>query len=104
MTQCIQLYRYWSVLKNYVASKRHPEAGMSERHLVAEVINLAAMYVPIESMSDYSTRNYEGSENIDKGKGRAIGKIETIFLDRTSWIQAHQYVLANSDEVAPYRE
>lgn len=80
LTQVIKLCRYWSVLKNYVASKRHLEAGIAERHLVAEVINLAAMYLPIESMSDYSTRNYEGSENICKGIGCPFGKIETIHL------------------------
>lgn len=95
-------------MKGYVRNKARPEGCIAEAYIADECMIFCARYLDkVESREDMSNKNYDGGqEETHKGlpifstSGRILGAEEVIYLDHQQWIQAHQYVLFNCDEVA----
>ena len=73
-------------------NRAHPEASIANGYLMAECMNFCARYLnEVETKSNRPIRNDDG--------GNKFGR-----LDDISWIQAHRYVLVNTEVVIQFRE
>lgn len=75
-------------------NKAHPEGSIAEGYLAEECMTFCSRYLDsVETIFNRPARNIDGS----------IGAISHIHLDQKTWMQAHRYVLFNSNEVNPFR-
>lgn len=85
----------------YVRNRARPEGCIAKGALMEECMTFCARYLKdIETKSTRPDRNYSGEDNM----GSHFGIETPFFLDRLSMEQAHRYLLASTDAVAPYRE
>ncbi|KAL9441880.1 hypothetical protein AB3S75_020389 [Citrus x aurantiifolia] len=88
-------------LKKYVRNRAHPEASIANGYLMAECMNFCARYLnEVETKSNRPIRNDDGGNKF----GRPFGKGVRVRLDDISWVQAHRYVLVNTEVVTQFRE
>ncbi|KAL7214822.1 hypothetical protein ACSBR1_027078 [Camellia fascicularis] len=91
--------RYLLTLKQYVRNRARPEGSIAKGYLMEECMNFCAQYLnDVETKSSRPVRNYSGDDNL----GHAIGENTTFYLDNTSWVQAHRYILFNTSAVQPF--
>lgn len=89
------LNRYLLRLKSYVRNKAHPEASIAEGYIAEECLIFCSRYLEsVETVFNRPIRNVDD----------ATGAMSNIQLDSTEWVQAHRYVLFNSNEIIPFRE
>ncbi|TXG61774.1 hypothetical protein EZV62_013137 [Acer yangbiense] len=88
--------RYLSTLKRYVRNRAHPEASIAKGCLMEECTNFCSRY-----LNDVETK-WNRPPRIDGRFNKRKGV--RIHLDEITWVQAHRYVLVNSDVVTPFRE
>lgn len=88
-------------LKKYVRNRARPEGSIANGYLVEECMTFVSRYLnDVESKENRPPRNYDD----DCEFGKPLGKgISTVF-DHVTIIQAHRWVLANCDDLQPYRE
>lgn len=92
--------RYLLTLKKYVRNRSHPEGSIAEGYLAEECLTFCTRYLhDVDTKLTRPIRNYEGDLT-----GRHLGKGKLFLLDNIEWEQAHRYVLANSNAIAPFRE
>ncbi|XP_038706800.1 uncharacterized protein LOC120002208 isoform X2 [Tripterygium wilfordii] len=93
--------RYLLTLKQYVRNRARPEASMAKGYLMEECMNFCAQYLQdVETKSNRPARNYEGSENI----GHAVGGENTFILDDNTLVQAHRYILFNTESIEDFKD
>ncbi|GJU46596.1 putative transposase-associated domain-containing protein [Tanacetum coccineum] len=93
--------RYLLTLKMYVRNRARPEGCIAKGALMEECMTFCARYLKdIETKSTRPDQNYSGEDNM----GSHFGIETPFFLDHLSMEQAHRYLLASTDAVAPYRE
>mgnify|MGYP003702832643 FL=1 len=91
--------RYFLTLKQYVCNRAHPKGSIAKGYLMGKCMNFCAQYLnDVETKSNRPVRNYSGDDNL----GRAVGESTSFYLDNTSWVQAHRYVLFNTSAVQPF--
>ncbi|KAG2371826.1 uncharacterized protein HKW66_Vig0239470 [Vigna angularis] len=92
--------RYMKILKGYVKNQYRPEGSMIERYIAEESIEFCSEYmakanpigVPRTSwLSRYST-------------SKSIRGVNVVTKSREELMQAHLYILNNTDEVIPFLE
>ncbi|KAF7126990.1 hypothetical protein RHSIM_Rhsim11G0013600 [Rhododendron simsii] len=94
--------KYLLTLKKYVRNMSHPEGSIAEGYLTEQCLTFCTRYLQLHDVETKLSRpiqNYDGEHG-----GRGLGKGKLFELDNVAWVQAHRYVLANSDVVAPFRE
>lgn len=93
--------RFLLTLKLYVRNRAHPEASIAKAIVAEECMTFCTQY-----LSDIETRSNRPRRNDDEGveSGRFVGREENITLDYISRVQAHRYVLFNTEDVRPYLE
>ncbi|KAL7185008.1 hypothetical protein ACSBR2_027032 [Camellia fascicularis] len=90
--------RYLLTLKQHVHNRGHPEGSIAKGYLMEECINFCAQYLnDMETKSSRPVRNYSGGNNL----GYVVGENTSFYLDNTSWVQAHRYILFNTSAVTP---
>ncbi|XP_058210406.1 uncharacterized protein LOC131322874 isoform X1 [Rhododendron vialii] len=88
------IHRYLHHLKSYVRNKACPEGSIVEGYIAEECLTFCSRYLDtVETVFNRPPRNVEGS----------TGLISHFELDQKSWMQAHRYVLFNTDEITPFR-
>ncbi|KAK9190604.1 hypothetical protein WN943_019211 [Citrus x changshan-huyou] len=88
-------------LKKYVRNRAHPEASIANGYLMAKCMNFCARYLnEVETKSNRPIRNDDGGNKF----GHPFGKGVRVRLDDISWVQAHRYVLVNTEAVTQFRE
>ena len=86
-------------------NRAHPEGSIAEGYLMEECMNFCARYLDdVETKSNRPIQNYDGGANPSKLSGRPLGKEERFLIYNVTWVQAHRYVLMNSDVITPFRE
>ena len=89
--------RYMKILKGYVKNQYRPEASIVQRYIAEEAIEFCTNYLSeVEPIGLPKTR-YHG---IGLGRGTRGAKVVTMCRDEV--LQAHLYILNNSEEVIPY--
>ena len=89
------LNRYLLRLKSYVYNRAHVEASIAEGYIAEECLIFCSRYLEsVETVFNRPIRNVDD----------ATGAMSNIQLDSTEWVQAHRYVLFNSNEIIPFRE
>jgi hypothetical protein len=87
---CRFLGRYKFTVRNRVAL----EGSMAEGYIAAELLTLCSRYlVNTPTFHNRPLRNLEESR----------GAVTSINLDGNTLMQAHRYILFNSDEFLPFR-
>lgn len=85
----------------YVRNRARPEGCIAKGALMEECMTFCARYLKdIETKSTRPDRNYSGEDNL----GSHFGIEAPFFLDHMSMEQAHRYLLASTDAIAPYKE
>ncbi|XP_027364391.1 uncharacterized protein LOC113871494 [Abrus precatorius] len=89
--------RYMKILKGYVKNQHRPEASIIERYIAEEAIEFCTEYMSqAESIGIPKTRH----EGRTAGKGTIGIKLKSMMREEV--LQAHLYILNNTDEVLPY--
>ena len=85
------------IFKGYVKNPYRPEASIVERYIAEEVIEFCTTYMlEVDAIGVPRTR-YEGRQ---EGKGTRGVKI--VRKDQQQVLQAHLYILNNTDDALPY--
>nr|XP_017219141.1 PREDICTED: uncharacterized protein LOC108196387 isoform X2 [Daucus carota subsp. sativus] len=106
--------RFLRHLKNNIKNKARVEGSMCNAYLVEEASTFCSHYfeqhvqtkhrkVPRNDSSG-GGENFEGNFSIFSHPGRASGCANVRYLDDREYMAAHNYVLLNCPEVAPYTE
>nr|XP_004492197.1 uncharacterized protein LOC101504131 [Cicer arietinum] len=89
--------RYMKILKGYVKNPHRPESSIVERYIAEEAIEFCSDYMSkAEAIGIPRSRN----EGICVGNGIRGLKLKS--MGREEVLQAHLYILNNTDEVQPY--
>ncbi|CAN1279776.1 hypothetical protein LINPERPRIM_LOCUS17158 [Linum perenne] len=104
--------RYLMTLKAHVTNRAHPEASIAEWNIANESIEYCSRYFEdVETRFNRPARNNDEMDHVSMTdapinmiSGRSIGKVSNVTLDEKTIIQAHRYVLYNSDVVQPFIE
>ena len=89
--------RYMKILKGYVKNQYRPEASIVERYIAEEAIEFCTEYMSqAESIGIPKTRH----EGRSAGKGTIGTQLKSMMREEV--LQAHLYILNNTDEVLPY--
>lgn len=93
--------RYLLTLKLYVRNRTHPEASIANGYIAEECMTFCSRY-----LEDAETKLNRPTRNDDGGKisGRHMGKEVDFTLDYVTRMQAHRYILFNTEELEPYME
>ncbi|XP_021775990.1 uncharacterized protein LOC110739815 [Chenopodium quinoa] len=105
-----KIKKYLQTLQSYVRNKSCPEASIANGALAVECLGFCARYMQdVETKENRPSRNDEGNGNdVHKGlsifslKCRAMSKKRNYKPDYYVIEQAHNYVLANCEEVQVY--
>lgn len=104
--------RYLFTLKSYVRNRNYPEGSIAEGYIANECITHCSRYFEgVETRFNQPARNDDTIELTPMPDaplpiilGRLIGKVKNIIFDNQTLMQAHRYVLYNSDLVTPFIE
>lgn len=94
--------------KSFVRTRSHPEGSIAEGYIFDETLTFCSRYLHGETRFNRQVRNDEGLGNeIDStltfhNTGRGLVGRCLVSLDKKTWLQAHRYVLFNSDIIEPY--
>ncbi|GMP46351.1 hypothetical protein CsSME_00014547 [Camellia sinensis var. sinensis] len=81
---------------NKTQPRSHLEGSIAKGYPMEECMNFCAQYLnDVETKSSQPVRNYSGADNL----GHAIGENTSFYLDNTSWVQAHRYILFNTSVI-----
>lgn len=106
------LFRYLGVLKSYVRNRSRPEGSIAEGYIAEECLTFCSMYLHerVDTRFSRLQRNFDNvgtelqcSSTLTK-HGRPLWNGEMFTLEETTWVQAHRYVLFNTDAISPYLE
>jgi len=90
--------RYMKVLKGYVKNQCRPEASIIERYISKESIEFCSEYLSKAKSIEVPEKCWHSRRLISKSsKG-----VHFISKSREEVLQAHLYILNNTDEVLPY--
>jgi Domain of unknown function (DUF4218) len=95
------------VFKSYVKNRNRPEGCIAENYTVEESIKFCVGYVErMEYIGSMHSRNdaCDDEEGEVGDYGKALSSGTSIELDDTSLLQAHRWILQNTDEVQPWIE
>ncbi|KAL0281835.1 UNVERIFIED_CONTAM: hypothetical protein Sangu_2986300 [Sesamum angustifolium] len=93
--------RFLMTLKKYMRNNAHPEGLITKGYVLEECMTFCSRYLSDVESSVYKLpRNNGGNHNTS----RLIGNGKRFHLDHVTWVQAHRYVLENSDAVKSYRD
>ncbi|KAG8369383.1 hypothetical protein BUALT_Bualt14G0005500 [Buddleja alternifolia] len=93
-------YRFLMTLKKYMRNKAHPEGSIAKGYILEECMTFCSRYLnDVKTNANNSPRNYDG----DSDMGRLIGNGKEFHLNHVTWVQAHRYVLQNSDVIEKLR-
>ena len=101
-----------STLKGYVKQRSQPEGSIAEGYIANECITHCSRYFEgVETRFNRPMRNDDGEviapvlyAPIEMIPGRPVGKVDNLIMDDQTLMQAHRYVLYNSDVVASFIE
>jgi len=91
--------RYMKILKGYVKNPYRPEALIIERYITKEAIEFC-----IEYMSERETIGIPSSRHDGRNEGKGTHGVRVVRKDQREVLQAHLYVLNNTDVVTPFIE
>lgn len=99
---CLAFDRYLHTLKLYVRNRARPEASISKGYLMEECMIFCERYMVdhVKTKFNRPSRNNDGDDHL----GCHFGSEQIIVIDNLDWEQSHRYILANIDEVEPYRK
>ncbi|XP_058776944.1 uncharacterized protein LOC131651292 [Vicia villosa] len=89
--------RYMKILKGYTKKPRRPEASIIERYIAEEAIEFCSNYLSEVNAVGVPKSRHDGR---CEGVGTQGLKIKSLSIDVV--VQAHLYILNNTDEVQPY--
>jgi hypothetical protein len=89
--------RYMKILKGYVKNQRRPEASIIERYIAEEAIEYCSDYMPGAEAIGIPKSRHDG-----RCAGKGIRGLKLKAMRREEVLQAHLYILNNTDEVQPY--
>ncbi|KAL3831075.1 hypothetical protein ACJIZ3_019877 [Penstemon smallii] len=93
--------RFLMTLKIYMRNKAHPEGSIANGYILEECMTFCSRYLhDAETRASKTPRNYDGGNE----NGRLVGNGKEFHIDHVTWVQAHRYVLQNSNAVKSYRE
>ncbi|KAG8363694.1 hypothetical protein BUALT_Bualt19G0049100 [Buddleja alternifolia] len=93
--------RFLMTLKKYMRNKAHPEGSIAKGYILEECMIFCSRYLNnVETNANKHPHNHDE----DNSNGRLIGNGKEFHLDHVTWVQAHRYVLQNSDVVKIYRD
>ena len=85
------------ILKGYTKSLHHPEASIVERYIVEEAIEFCSEYIEKAKPVGLPESCHD-----DRVGGKGSRGLHVITPSVEDLLQAHLYVLNNSNEVLPY--
>jgi len=91
--------RYMKILKGYVKNPYRPEASIIERYIAKEAIEFCTEY-----MSETEAIGIPSSRHDGRNEGKGTRGVRVVQKDQREVLQAHLYVLNNTDVVTPYIE
>ncbi|XP_073226306.1 uncharacterized protein [Cicer arietinum] len=89
--------RYMKILKGYVKNPHRPEASIVERYIAEEAIEFCSDYMSKAEAIGIPRSRHEGT-----CVGNGIRGLKLKSMGREEVLQAHLYILNNTDEVQPY--
>lgn len=89
--------RYMKILKGYVKNPHRPEASIVERYIAEEAVEFCTDYLSEAEAIGLPKSRHEG-----RWAGKGTRGILVKSMGREEVLQAHLYVLNNTDEVHPY--
>ncbi|XP_058776657.1 uncharacterized protein LOC131650977 [Vicia villosa] len=89
--------RYMKILKGYTKNPHRPEASIIERYIAEEAIEFCSNYLSEVNAVGVPKSRHDGR---CEGVGTQGLKIKSLSIDVV--VQAHLYILNNTDEVQPY--
>ncbi|KAM0844119.1 hypothetical protein ACQ4PT_057267 [Festuca glaucescens] len=105
--------RFLMTLKRYVRTRSHPEGSIAECYVFDESLTFCSQYLHgCETRYNRKARNDDGTNHnnedilpyFSKNVGRALVGNSIVTMDNQAWLQAHNYVLNNSDHMEPFME
>ena len=79
-------------------NRAHPVGSIAKGYLMEECMNFCAQYLSdVATKSSRPVKNYSGDDNLGH-----VGENTSFYLDNTSWVQAHRYILFNTSAVQPF--
>nr|XP_004492006.1 uncharacterized protein LOC101504571 [Cicer arietinum] len=88
---------YMKILKGYVNNPHRPEASIVERYIAEEAIEFCSEYMTKAEAIGIPRSRHEGT-----CVGNGIRGLKLKSMGREEVLQAHLYILNNTDEVQPY--
>ncbi|KAK7342752.1 hypothetical protein VNO80_25708 [Phaseolus coccineus] len=92
--------RYMKILKGYVKNHYHPEASMIERYIAEESIEFCLKYMSKANPIGLPANSWHHRRSTSK----CLHGVNIVRKSRSEVLQAHFYILNNTDEVIPYIE
>ncbi len=77
-----------------MCNKAEPEGSIAEGYVAEELLTFCSRY--LESSQTVFNRPLRNPDD-------ARGEVKSVSLDEKSWVQAHRYILFNSDDFIPFR-
>ena len=92
--------RYMKILKGYVKNPYRPEGSMIERYIAEESIEFCSDYMTSTNPIGVPRTSWLNKFSTSK----SIRGVNVVTKDREELLQAHLYILNNTDEVIPFLE
>ena len=92
--------RYMKILKGYVKNHYRPEASMIERYIAEESIEFCSEYMSKANPIGLPANSWHHRRSTSK----CLRGVNIVSKSRSEVLQAHLYILNNTDEVVPYIE
>ena len=89
--------RYMKILKGYVKNPHRPEVSIVERYIVEEAVEFCTDYLSEAEPIGLPKSRYEG-----RWGGKGTRGLTVMTKGREEVLQAHLYILNNTDEVQTY--
>ena len=90
--------QYMKILKWYVKNHYRPEASMIEKYIAEESIDFCSKYMSKENPIGLSANSWHHWHSITK----CLHGVHVVRKSRSEVLQAHLYILNNTDEVIHY--
>ena len=88
--------RQMKILKDYVRNRDKPEGCIAESYIAEEAIEFCIEYLSEVDAIGIPPKKYRSDVGLPLPGGCVVR------IDRKLWVQAHRYVLENTNEVQPY--
>jgi len=89
--------RCMKIFKGYVKNPYRPEASIVERYIIEEAIEFYTNYMSEVYAIEVPKTRYEG-----RHEGKGTRGVRVIRKDQQQVLQAHVYILNNTDDVLPF--